>query len=234
MSKSESLDRYFKSIKNLNPLSTEEERDLAIQIKSGSRDAINKLVEHNLKIVVTMANKNIGRGILVDDLIQQGNIGLYEAALRFDPDAGVRFTSFARTRVMKLMNELIDSCGRIVRIPVNQEYDRYLAKKRGEDVENLTPVRLDEMISDDIQERRSDRIQFEEPAEEDREFIEGLNSAMSLLTEREREVITLFFGLETGERVTQIEIGQILGVTNVTVGNIKKRALDKLRKVYNQ
>jgi len=234
MSKSESLDRYFESIRNLNPLSREQERDLALKIKEGNRDAINTLVKHNLKIVVTMANRNIGRGILVDDLIQQGNIGLYEAALRFDPDAGVRFTSFARTRVIKLMNELIDQCGRIVRIPVNQEYERYLAKKEGKEVENLTPVRLDQVVSDDNQERRSDRYPFQEPAEETNDFVASIGSALGMLTDREREVITLFFGLETGERVTQIEIGKILGVTNVTVGNIKKRALDKLKKIYNQ
>ena len=75
--KSESLDRYFKSIKNLDPLTKEEERDLARKAQAGSKAALNKLVQHNLKIVVTIANKNRGRGIDVDDLIQQGNIGLY-------------------------------------------------------------------------------------------------------------------------------------------------------------
>ncbi len=233
MSKSESLDRYFKSIKNLNPLTSEQEHELAIKIRQGCRSSINTLVEHNLKIVVTIANKNMGRGILVDDLIQQGNIGLYEAALRFDPNAGVRFTSFARTRVLKMMNELIDRCGRLVRIPVNQEYDRYLAIKSGQDVDNLTPVRLDALISDDSKETRASKFKLEEVDENDQEILDTLRSALGVLTDREREVITLFFGLETGERITQIEIGEILGVTNVTVGNIKKRALEKIKQCYN-
>jgi len=233
MNKSESLNRYFKSIRNLNPLTREEERELAIKIKQGCRSSINTLVEHNLKIVVTIANKNVGRGILVDDLIQQGNIGLYEAALRFDPDAGVKFTSFARTRVLKMMNELIDHCGRLVRIPVNQEYDRYLAIKSGQEVDNLTPVRLDSLISDDSKETQASKFKFEEADESDQEILDTLKSALGILTDREREVITLFFGLETGERITQIEIGEMLGVTNVTVGNIKKRALAKIKQCYN-
>jgi RNA polymerase primary sigma factor len=233
MSKSESLNRYFKSIKNLNPLTSEKERELAIKIRQGCRASINTLVEHNLKIVVTIANKNEGRGILVDDLIQQGNIGLYEAALRFDPEAGVRFSSFARTRVLKMMNELIDHCGRLVRIPVNQEYNRYLAIKSGQEVDNLTPIRLDALISDDSKETWSSKFKFEEEDESDQENLDTLKSALNILTDREREVITLFFGLETGERITQIEIGEILGVTNVTVGNIKKRALEKIKQCYN-
>ena len=233
MSKSESLNRYFKSIRNLNPLTREEERELAFKIRQGDRNAINQLVSHNLKIVVTIANRNVGRGILVDDLIQQGNIGLYEAALRFDPEAGVRFASFARTRVLKMMNELIDHCGRLVRIPVNQEYDRYLAIKSGKEVDNLSTVRLDAMITEDANESRAARFKIEEVDESDKEILDTLKVALEILTDREREVITLFFGLETGERITQIEIGEILGVTNVTVGNIKKRALEKIKQCYN-
>jgi RNA polymerase sigma factor (sigma-70 family) len=65
------------------------------------------------------------------------------------------------------------------------------------------------------------------------ERMQTLHAALGVLTEQEREVITLFFGLETGEKITQIEIGKRLGVTNVTVGNIKKRALEKIKKCYN-
>ena len=138
--KSNSIDKYFKSIRHLNPLTKEEESELATEIQKGCKKSLNKLIEHNLKIVVTIANKNMGRGIQVDDLIQQGNIGLLEAGLRFKPNSGIRFASFASTRILKLMNHLIDQCGRVVRIPVNQEYERYLSLKRGEEVENIKPV----------------------------------------------------------------------------------------------
>lgn len=233
MNRSDSLNRYFESIQDLNPLTREQEQELAVKIKEGCRASINTLVQHNLKIVVTIANRNVGRGILIDDLIQQGNIGLYEAALRFDPEHGVKFTSFARTRILKKMNELIDQCGRLVRIPVNQEYDRYLAIKSGKEVKNLAPVRLDSLISDDSKETLESRFKVDVPDEGELERMQTLHAALGVLTEQEREVITLFFGLETGEKITQIEIGKRLGVTNVTVGNIKKRALEKIKKCYN-
>jgi len=233
MNRSDSLNRYFESIQNLNPLTREQEQELAVKIKEGCRASINTLVQHNLKIVVTIANRNVGRGILIDDLIQQGNIGLYEAALRFDPEHGVKFTSFARTRILKNMNELIDQCGRLVRIPVNQEYDRYLAIKSGKEVKNLAPVRLDSLISDDSKETLESRFKVDVADEGELERMQTVHAALGVLTEQEREVITLFFGLETGEKITQIEIGKRLGVTNVTVGNIKKRALEKIKKCYN-
>jgi RNA polymerase primary sigma factor len=233
MNRSDSLNRYFESIQDLNPLTREQEQELAVKIKEGCRASINTLVQHNLKIVVTIANRNVGRGILIDDLIQQGNIGLYEAALRFDPEHGVKFTSFARTRILKKMNELIDQCGRLVRIPVNQEYDRYLAIKSGKEVKNLAPVRLDSLISDDSKETLESRFKVDVADEGELERMQTLHAALGVLTEQEREVITLFFGLETGEKITQIEIGKRLGVTNVTVGNIKKRALEKIKKCYN-
>lgn len=233
MNNSESLNRYFESIRDLNPLTKEQERELAVKIKAGDRDAINSLVKHNLKIVVTIANKNIGRGIEVDDLIQQGNIGLYEAALRFDPDHGVRFASFARTRVLKMMNELIDSCGRLVRIPVNQEYQRYLDIKAGKDVDNLKPVYLDQPLGEDGSGSVLSRIDIGEESEDLSEEIQVLGEAVNSLEENERKVITWFFGLGGNEKITQIEIGKKLGVTNVTVGNIKKRALSKLKRIYN-
>lgn len=233
MNKSKSLNSYFKSIKDLNPLTKDQEKELAKRIKVGDRSAINALVEHNLKIVITIANKNIGRGIDVDDLIQQGNIGLYEAALRFDPDYGIRFASFARTRVIKMMNELIDTCGRLVRIPVNQEYQRYLDIKEGKDVECLKPVYLDRPLNDDGSITLLSRINIKSSSENLDEEFKALNLAVNSLSEKERRVITWFFGLEGNKKITQIEIGKKLGVTNVTVGNIKKRALSKLKKSYN-
>ena len=127
-----SLKSYFRSIQKYQPLSREEELKLAIAIQSGCREALNRLVNHNLKIVVKIAYKNLNRGIDLEDLIQSGNIGLHEAALRFNPDEiRGRFIGFAQTRIPKNINQLIDQCGRTVGIPVNQEYQRYLDLKDG-------------------------------------------------------------------------------------------------------
>ena len=234
--KSESLDRYFKSIKNLDPLTKEEESDLARKAQAGSKAALNKLVQHNLKIVVTIANKNRGRGIDVDDLIQQGNIGLYESVHRYDPDSGVRLASFASTRILKMMNELIDQCGRIVRLPVNQEYQRYLAIKRGEEVDNLNTVKMDDYMSSDSTATRADYITHVEPSindVHDREFFrKKVNSLLATLEDRDRTVIKLYYGLETGAEVPTKEIADRIGLTQVRVCQILNQAKKTLKENY--
>lgn len=236
--KSDSLSRYFKSIKDLNPLTKEEELELAIKSKTGDRKAINKLIEHNLKIVITIANKNIGRGIEVDDLIQQGNIGLYEAALRYDPSHNVRFASFASTRILKMMNQLIDECGRLVKIPVNQEYARYLAKKEGKEVSNLNSVRLDDMAFDDSDKSKIDNgiisVVPEVYEEFDIEYTKvKTNYLLSKLKDRDRNIVKLYFGIDCDEELTSVEIAEEVGLTQVRVCQIinsAKKQFQKLKK----
>jgi RNA polymerase primary sigma factor len=237
--KSDSLNRYFKSIRSLNPLAKEEELILAERAQNGDRSAINKLVEHNLKIVVTIANKNIGRGIDVDDLIQQGNIGLYEAALRFDPSVNVRFSSFASTRILKSMNALIDTCGRIVRIPVNQEYQRYLAIKNGEEVSNLRPVELDKPVGGDDDESKTTMgesgIVAVAPTVEREYEMEDLkikvSSLLSNLKDRDRHIIEMFYGLEKDDPMSSSEIAEEIGLTQIRVCQIVKDAKRKMKEL---
>lgn len=222
--KSESLGRYFKSIQSLNPLEKSEELDLARKSKSGDVRSRNKLIEHNLKIVVTIANKNIGRGIPIDDLIQQGNLGLYEAALRFDPDNNVRFTSYAGTWVLKYMNQLIDQCGRIVRIPVNQEIERFEAIKRGDDVENLAPVSIDETVSDDNDTSKSDVMFSVSPDVYDK-FEEDytkktVNELLESLHSRDRKVLEMYYGVNLEGGMKAKDIAKELGITQIRVYQI--------------
>ena len=232
--KSESLDRYFKSIRNLNPLTKEDELSLAVRIKAGDERALNKLIEHNLKIVVSIANKNRGRGIDVDDLIQQGNIGLLDAAKLFDPEANVRFATFAGTRILKNINKLIDDCGRIVRIPVNQEYQRYLDKKEGKEVENITTLKLDDFINNEEDgPSKGDIIGASLPEvdiQSDRDYVVNkVNYLLSTLTDRDRYIMKLYFGIDCEEEVTTKDIATEMGITQIRVCQIIKSAKDKLK-----
>jgi RNA polymerase primary sigma factor len=232
--KSESLERYFKSIKNLNPLAKSEEIELAKKAQAGDARAMNKLVEHNLKIVVTIANKNVGRGIDVDDLIQQGNLGLFEAAQRFDPNAGVRFATFAGTRILKMMNQLIDTCGRVVRIPVNQEYKRYLALKKGEEVENLSAVKIDDFVQDDSGKSKADSgILSVGPSIEEEHDIEDFKvrttTLLSGLKERDRKIIKLYFGIDCPEALPTKEIAEEVDLTQIRVCQIINSAKKQLQ-----
>ena len=213
-----SLKSYFKSIQEYQPLSREEELELAIAIQSGCRESVNRLVNHNLKIVVKIAYKNLNRGIDLEDLIQSGNIGLHEAALRFNPaDIRGRFIGFAQTRILKNINQLIDQCGRTVRIPVNQEYQRYLDLKEGKEVDNIRPIYLDAYLGEDNKNTVGSRIvqglEDSSTALEQAEEQEAIQRYLSILTPQEREVISYFFGLEE-DPITQKEIasrrGQLL------------------------
>ena len=231
--KSDSLVLYFKSVKDFNPLSKDEELELAAQIKAGSRRALDKLINHNLKIVITIANKNANRGIGIDDLIQEGNMGLLDAAHRFLPESKVRFASFAATRVLKYMNALIDQCGRPVRIPVNQEYKRYLALKKGEEVEDISSVKLDRMAFDDSKDRKSDRFISVVPDVEEQIEFEFLNvtvaSALSKLDPRERMIVEMFYGIGREEAASAKEIAGEIGLTHIRVCQILSAAKSKMK-----
>lgn len=224
MYKSESLDRYFKSIKDLNPLEKNEELELARKAKAGDTRAFNKLITHNLKIVVTIANKNSNRGILVTDLIQQGNLGLIEAAKRFDPDNGVRFTSYAGTWILKFMNKLIDTCGRIVRIPVNKEIERFEAIKKGDDVANLEPIFIDDQVSEDNDTVKSDLVFSISPDVEDVHKTEHTKKTVSVLLntlkDRERKIIEMFYGVNMEGGMKAKDIASEMGLTQIRVYQI--------------
>lgn len=229
-----SLKSYFKSIQEYQPLSREEELELAIAIQSGCRESVNRLVNHNLKIVVKIAYKNLNRGIDLEDLIQSGNIGLHEAALRFNPaDIRGRFIGFAQTRILKNINQLIDQCGRTVRIPVNQEYQRYLDLKEGKEVDNIRPIYLDAFLGEDNKNTVGSRIvqglEDSSTALEQAEEQEAIQRYLSILTPQEREVISYFFGLEE-DPITQKEIAEMMGTSGATISYLKNGALEKIRK----
>jgi len=96
------LPQYFKSLDGLaRPLSKCEEGALADRIQLGDDEALNSLVTANLKFVVTLANKFIGMGLPIDDLIQEGNAGLIEAARKFTSDKDVKFITYAQFWIRK-------------------------------------------------------------------------------------------------------------------------------------
>lgn len=113
------LDRYYHEIRNSKPLSSEDEKILAKKIQAGDREALDRLVNANLKFVVSVARQFQGRGVDLEDLVCEGNLGLIEAAKRFDPDKDFRFISYAVFWIKQSIYTALSSTGSI-RLPFNR------------------------------------------------------------------------------------------------------------------
>jgi RNA polymerase primary sigma factor len=115
-----SLGTYLKEISKIPLLTREEEQELGRRIQDGDQEALQRMVESNLRFVVSIANKYRACGIALLDLINDGNIGLIEAAKRFDPTRGVKFISYAVWWIRQaIMQALAEQCGS-VRLPLKQ------------------------------------------------------------------------------------------------------------------
>lgn len=110
---------YLKSIGNHPRLSAEEEKKLSVRALNGDQEAINKLVECNLKLVVPMAKKYYGCGLPLLDLIQEGNIGLIKAAQKYDGTRGWRFSTYATYWIRQSISRALSDHARTIRIPAN-------------------------------------------------------------------------------------------------------------------
>src|SRR5215213_4682241 len=124
---------YFARIDKGNLLTHREEIDLSKRAKAGDDRARKKLVEKNLRLVVSVAKRYRGMGLPFEDLIQEGNIGLMTAVERFDPEMGNRFSTYAIWWVRQAIGRAIADKGRVVRLPVHAgEKARKTARGRNE------------------------------------------------------------------------------------------------------
>ena len=110
---------YFNEIGQYKLLGAEEEKELATRSKNGDESARNKLIEHNLRLVVSIAKTLTGCGLSISDLIQLGNEGLITASRKFEPERGFRFTTYATWWIKQAMKRGIADYGRTIRIPVH-------------------------------------------------------------------------------------------------------------------
>jgi RNA polymerase primary sigma factor len=114
------LKTYFKDLKNLELLNGEEQAELAIKAKSGDENALKRLVESNLRFVVTVAKEYQYSNIPLEDLISEGNIGLIKAVDKFDASKKIKFISYAVWWVRQSIIQSIYENGSIVRLPINR------------------------------------------------------------------------------------------------------------------
>lgn len=116
---SENISRYFANISSTHPLEPNQEADLAVRIHKGDLQARNELVTANLRFVVSVAKQYQNMGVSLDDLINEGNIGLIRAAERFDPTKGFKFATFAVWWIRQAIMLFLVDKSRLVRLPLN-------------------------------------------------------------------------------------------------------------------
>lgn len=232
----ESLPKYFKEIHaEGSPLSKAEEKELAIKIQAGDQLALDKLVNANLKFVVTLANKFIGMGLPIDDLIQEGNIGLIEAALKFSGEKDVKFISYAQFWIRKRLNLALCEYGRTVRLPVNQEYDIYKRKMKGEDI-NLRNAELDRPLNpNDNDGTTLGEVLCAVGPEVYTEFEKAektktVNALLGKLKHEDRAIVELFYGL-VGDGMSVKEIAEQTGKTVPEIGRSLKMSRAKMKQL---
>ncbi len=118
----ELINQYLKRISKIPLLKPEEEKELARRAKEGDEEALKKLVESNLRFVVSVAKQYIGYGLPFSELIAAGNLGLLEAAKRFDPERGVKFISYAVWWIRQAIMQALSQQTGAVRIPLKQSH----------------------------------------------------------------------------------------------------------------
>lgn len=116
----DSLDLYLKEISTYPLLDRDEEIKLASRIKKGDKNSLNKLTRSNLRFVVSVAKKYQNQGVSLADLINEGNVGLMRAALKFDETKGIKFISYAVWWIRQAILQALAEQSRIVRVPLNK------------------------------------------------------------------------------------------------------------------
>ena len=129
--------RYLQDIGRYELLDAEREKELGRKSRAGDLSARNALVEHNLRLVVSIASRYQGYGLELDDLIQSGNLGLMMAAERYDPDRGFRFTTFAVHWICQYIRREISDTGRAIRLPVYMTEKIHTMKKAERELEQI-------------------------------------------------------------------------------------------------
>ncbi len=263
VSTADPIREYLKEIGSIPLLTPEEESDLARRKSEGDVEAGRRLVEANLRLVVSIAKRYTGRGMSFLDLVQEGNLGLMKAVEKFDYAKGYRLSTYATWWVKQSITRSLADQSRTIRLPVHmveavnkiRRAQRSLSVKLGREPsmeEVAEEVNMSEKRVTELIQASGDTVSLETPVGDEEgsnlgDFVaddtnastedkaesfllrEEIDSMLQGLNPRERDVIILRFGLETGHPLTLEEVGKRFNVTRERIRQIETAALRKLR-----
>ena len=256
---------YLHDIRGLGLLTHAEEVELAQQAAGGSEWARRRLIECNLRLVISIARRYTSTGVPLIDLIQEGNLGLMRAAEKFDYQRGCHFGTYATWWIRQAVSRAAGEHARLIHLPEHvatrlrkvRRIAAQLSQENGldplpeqiaqacampiEEVVDLLgiieqPVSLDAPVDDEARYSLADTLEDNAapaPADTASQHLLGeeLHRALSVLTPRERAVITLRYGIGDGRSRTLLEVGKELGISRERVRQLEVVALMKLRSV---
>ena len=266
---SAALDKYLVEIGREELISTDEEVELAQRIHRGGPDgqaALDRLTRANLRFVVSVAKQYQNQGLALNDLIDEGNLGLIKAAQKFDETRGFKFISYAVWWIRQSILQAISEQSRIVRMPLNQvgfqsKLTKAIVNFEQEFERRPSVAELAELLDTDVSKvqealgTNGKKVSVDAPFAEDdsnclidimtddsapgtdnqmekESLSTDLDAALKTLSDRERQVLKMLFGIGRNE-MTAEEVANTLNLTRERVRQIKERALRRLREADN-
>lgn len=258
-----SVKLYLKEMGSIPLLTPDEEKELALRIADGDIEAKKRLVEANLRLVISVAKHYQGCGLSFLDLIQEGNTGLIRAAEKFDVSKGFKFSTYATWWIKQAISRAVADQSKTIRIPVHMTENinrlrataRDLVVKLGRDATNEEIAEAMGITAEEVNEIRSHMVEMTSlemqvgddedvtvgslvkddkmPAPEHNILVEDskstIDTVLDTLSDREKNIIILRFGIGTEEPKTLEEVGKELGLTKERIRQIEAKALAKLR-----
>ena len=253
------LDKYLVDISREKLISTDEEVELAQKIHKGDQRALNKLVRANLRFVVSVAKQYQNQGLSLNDLVNEGNIGLVKAAQKFDETRGFKFISYAVWWIRQSILQAISEQSRIVRMPLNQvgfqsKLSKAIVNFEQENERRPSVQELADILETDEEKVREalgtngKKVSVDAPFQDEesgslidimtdetapatdnkmeRESLsKDLDAALGTLSDRERQVLKMLFGIGCNE-MTADEGANTLSLTRERVRQIKVTRLE--------